>query len=379
MAALTADTTRKGRTLTGRAIGSCAACGAGIATEGIDVGTAGKCPHCSAHVRMHLVYGERSDVPCDGRCMGAVGPWCSCSCGGANHGRWCMRIDLVPVFEQEQARAVQAKRRAAHADRAKAKRRTAEERAAAGRAALIEAHPLLAALLTDEYADASDFMCDMRARLQSGEMTPRQVKAACDAIERDRERARQKADRVAREAAARAAGVTVPSGRLTFTGRIVSVRAELDRYSWQERYIDRCLIEHADGWRVWGTLPRGLEPPEPHGNYGETLPREETERRFALWKGWTSRLPGREVTIAAILERSEEDQLFGFFKRPRLVSAGPDPADTGPITDGTYPGPAGPLCARCGMHHADPCTFLAASPAPEPAPAFVSGWAALIK
>lgn len=27
-----------------------------------------------------------ADKPCDGRCMGAVGPMCSCSCGGKNHG-----------------------------------------------------------------------------------------------------------------------------------------------------------------------------------------------------------------------------------------------------------------------------------------------------
>ena len=33
-----------------------------------------------------LVVGHRSEIPCDGRCTGASGPNCDCSCGGANHG-----------------------------------------------------------------------------------------------------------------------------------------------------------------------------------------------------------------------------------------------------------------------------------------------------
>lgn len=38
-------------------------------------------------LKVNLVKGIFvADKPCDGRCMGATGPVCSCSCGGENHG-----------------------------------------------------------------------------------------------------------------------------------------------------------------------------------------------------------------------------------------------------------------------------------------------------
>lgn len=45
-------------------------------------------PLCQNHIRTaHTVEGTYNpDRACDGRCMGAVGPICSCSCGGENHG-----------------------------------------------------------------------------------------------------------------------------------------------------------------------------------------------------------------------------------------------------------------------------------------------------
>lgn len=45
------------------------------------------CP-CGHRVRVRTVLGKfRSDVKCDGRCEGATGQCCECSCGGKNHGR----------------------------------------------------------------------------------------------------------------------------------------------------------------------------------------------------------------------------------------------------------------------------------------------------
>lgn len=42
---------------------------------------------CGRAVRLHPVVGKHNPAKvCDGRCMGAVGPSCECSCGGANHG-----------------------------------------------------------------------------------------------------------------------------------------------------------------------------------------------------------------------------------------------------------------------------------------------------
>lgn len=45
-------------------------------------------PRCQDHRRKaHTVDGTLNlDKTCDGRCMAATGPICSCSCGGQNHG-----------------------------------------------------------------------------------------------------------------------------------------------------------------------------------------------------------------------------------------------------------------------------------------------------
>lgn len=45
------------------------------------------CPHCDTTVTVVRVKGVYvADKTCDDRCMGAIGPSCSCSCGGQNHG-----------------------------------------------------------------------------------------------------------------------------------------------------------------------------------------------------------------------------------------------------------------------------------------------------
>lgn len=47
------------------------------------------CARCPDHgvYRLAFLQGRYSaDHVCDGRCMGATGPNCECSCGGANHG-----------------------------------------------------------------------------------------------------------------------------------------------------------------------------------------------------------------------------------------------------------------------------------------------------
>lgn len=45
-------------------------------------------PKCQNHIRTaHTVDGTYNpDRTCDARCTGAIGPACSCSCGGENHG-----------------------------------------------------------------------------------------------------------------------------------------------------------------------------------------------------------------------------------------------------------------------------------------------------
>lgn len=55
---------------------------AGFYKEGVSV----RCS-CGKNVWLKIVAGVKNETPCDGRCTGARGHVCECSCGGANHGR----------------------------------------------------------------------------------------------------------------------------------------------------------------------------------------------------------------------------------------------------------------------------------------------------
>lgn len=294
---------KSGRTATGRTVGSCGECGTGIATDGATADTVTTCPECGARVRLRLVFGEHSDIPCDGRCMGAIGPVCSCACGGANHGGWNLRVELVPVWDRDNARAAQDRRRGEHA----ARRQTVADRQAAARDDLVAEYPELGDLLTDRYADAGGFFWDMRAALRRGEMTPAQVAAAVRAVRRDRERDAREAEREAADALALAAGVEVPAGKVTFTGTVVAVKFQAsDDPRWSGSH--KMLLEHADGWRAWGSVPAELRTYE-QAAYSS----DDVER-------WRQDMRGRVLTITATVAPSKDDPLFGYFTRPRLVA-----------------------------------------------------------
>lgn len=378
MTTLAPATRNAGQTFTGRAVGSCGECGAGIAVDGVTADTVGKCPGCGARVRARLVYGEHSDIPCDGRCMGAVGPSCSCGCAGANHGRYFLNIELVPVFDRDRARAAQDKRRSAHATRrAEREAREARERAARVAAMLTDA-PELGDIVGDAYAGTlSRFVADMREALHAGrELSPRQIASCVAIVRRDRERAARAAERRRSDADARARGVRVPTGRLTITGEIVSAKTATDeRHSYHGRTDIKITVQSADGWRVYGTLPRSVYPP----SYSADT--------FAAWR---DALPGQTVTLTAQVKPSDRDPVFGFYSRPTGAYLGNAPAPAAQV-EPVAPADASPfgrvdsagryvgrltVDAFLGMHApAAPAPVAQVEPA-APAP-FVSGWAGL--
>lgn len=202
------------RTQMRHAIGACGACGHGIATIG-DVGrTRVVCPHCSAVVELRWVAGYlNGNVPCDARCMGAVGPNCDCSCGGENHGTSFLPADVIATWAPVKQRAAAAGRK----HRADAVARTVTkraEKAAAAAAALaterdafITENPALAALLGDDYAPggrygSDDFVMSLRGRLQAGGyFSERMIAAGTRMIERNAQRDRDAQERDARPAA----------------------------------------------------------------------------------------------------------------------------------------------------------------------------------
>lgn len=90
------------------------------------------------------------------------------------------------------------------------------------------------------------------------------------------------AQRAAESAAA--APVPVTDQRIVIEGEILSIRpAPKD----MPMASPRMLVKHADGWKVWGTLPRSLDAGK-----------------------------GDRVRFAAKIKRSDKDEKFGFFSRP---------------------------------------------------------------
>jgi hypothetical protein len=80
------------------------------------------------------------------------------------------------------------------------------------------------------------------------------------------------------------------------TGEIVSVKRKDDRFA-RSGTVLKMLVKHTDGWKVWGTLPQSL----------------------------TMNDQGATVTFLASVQRSANDDKFGFFKYPtqaRVVPAG---------------------------------------------------------
>jgi len=77
--------------------------------------------------------------------------------------------------------------------------------------------------------------------------------------------------------------------RIVITGEVVSVATQENDYG--EREV--MTVEDDRGFKVWGTVPQRL-----------------------LEASYTGELKGERVTFRAIVQRSDRDESFGFFKRP---------------------------------------------------------------
>lgn len=93
--------------------------------------------------------------------------------------------------------------------------------------------------------------------------------------------------KVAKYEAKQAARLDVPTGKLTVTGKVVSIKWK-DGYTRWDPQVKKAVIESADGWRVYGTVPAAL----------------------------LDCVKGDVVEFNATVERSDDDRHFGFYKRP---------------------------------------------------------------
>lgn len=276
------------------AAGTCPVCGHVIAVEGTNTRTA--CPQCTTRVTLTWVVGKfNKAIPCNAACQYATGPWCSCSCGGANHRRGYINVEMVPKLIRQR----DADRHAAKANRKQAKKDRDTVAAVARTAALLAAHPELAELEDAHYSEDLGFLCDMKWALRRGAMTPGQVEATLRALAWGRAAAEQEAKQAADAAALTAAGVQVPAGRVQFEGTITAVT---DGFDVMNRPVLKMRVETADGWAAWGTMP---------GEMAAANAQARTDSRT-----FRNSFRGRRVRVLATLRPSDGDPLFGFFSRP---------------------------------------------------------------
>jgi hypothetical protein len=79
--------------------------------------------------------------------------------------------------------------------------------------------------------------------------------------------------------------VPVANGRMVVRGKVLTVKTTEGFYGVQTKM----LVQHADGWKVWGTVPS------------------------MILDGLTR---GDEVEFTATVKVSDDDPKFGFFSRP---------------------------------------------------------------
>jgi hypothetical protein len=195
-------------------------------------------------------------------------PYCF-DCGGSGS-----RTVLV-----SSARATARKHAKADAERlAKAAAFAAEAPAReAKRAAYAAAHPGVLAWV-DANWQRSEFARSLFAALGNGkEFTEAQTAAVERIIAKDAEHA--------------ASRKALAEGRRVLSGTVVSVKEELDRFSYTERYVYKLTVEiDGEGARVYGSMPSDL-----------------------LGLGVEK---GSRVTFTATVKRSDKDEAFGFYSRP---------------------------------------------------------------
>ena len=88
----------------------------------------------------------------------------------------------------------------------------------------------------------------------------------------------------AARAAEHASAADCPTGKIAVEGTILSIKEVDSPYG----LTTKMLIQHADGWKVWGTMPSAIRGAE----------------------------RGAKVRFIATVTRSNDDSKFGFFSRP---------------------------------------------------------------
>ena len=146
---------------------------------------------------------------------------------------------------------------------------------------------LPAALETDHYISR-----DLKASFEKwGSLSAKQVALAFKLVKDVAAEAARRAAREAKLAANPPSKVPATDERVTIKGTVVSLKWKTDFYG----ETLKLLVESEAGYRLYGTCPRALAEDD-------------------------DAVRGAVVEFAAKVERSKDDEFFGFFKRPTRAS-----------------------------------------------------------
>lgn len=208
-------------------------------------------------------------------------------------------------------------RKAAELDREKMRIKTAREE-------YFEAHPGIEpvyvryTLWTKNAVEAPEFedtfLQDLMRKLKNyGSLSEKQTPWVKKCLDRFVER--QIAD--AKRAEEKATVADVEEGTYEFTGTVVSIK--LHESDFGDSF--KMTVKADDGRVYWGTVPASLETwweqnTDPDEGYFTGFPGFDEKKGSGERNGI-----GVKVTIKASVTKSNKDRTFGFFKRPRLISA----------------------------------------------------------
>lgn len=195
---------------------------------------------CTLPVKCERLYAVSTHLDCDGSCRGARSPFCSCGCGGINHGRvWGQGalLDAREVVESEieRYREEQVKIRDRREKKAEAKR--GRERAAFETWAAEHAEDIGWLIGQDPDAERLGFLADMIRLLRNAKIpTDGQLRVVLKIAAERREREARNAAREAKRAAKPGAGdqAQLVPGVYKLEGEIYVVKGNRDYISWRK-------------------------------------------------------------------------------------------------------------------------------------------------
>jgi hypothetical protein len=213
-----------------------------------------------------------------GRCGGrGYGPWLPdggrCyQCLGSGRGRG-VKVYAFPVdWTDAQCAAWTEDYDAKLAARREARKKAKEEAAESARLEVVEKNLKAAGVRALNFKTENTFILDIQAKAQKYLLSQKQVDALKKACQRERDRKKEaKHD------------IMPPDGRQSITGEVIAIKPHEGEFGFSMKLTVKC-----DGYRLWGTLPKGLS-------------------NIGLERGDT-------VTFTATIKPKEKG--FGFFSRP---------------------------------------------------------------